>query len=177
MNSRLAIVEELHKPARRNYRRIPVVTKGIHDLWQADLVEMNSGNLKGLAKLNRGYSYLLTIIDTFSKYAWAVPVKNKTGKEVTRAFNSILEATQQAPKYLQTDRGSEFYNKEFIKLMKQKGITHYSSYSDKKASIVERFNKTLRNLMWKQFTLQGNYKWYNILQALMKKYNEKNIAR
>ena len=54
-------------------------------------LKLRSGNLKGLSKLNKGYKYLLTVIDTFSKYSWAMPVKNKTGKEVTRAFASILK--------------------------------------------------------------------------------------
>jgi len=59
------IVNELHGPSRKNVQRRRVITRGINDLWQADLVEMGA-----FSKSNDGYRYLLTVIDTFSKYAW-----------------------------------------------------------------------------------------------------------
>ncbi|XP_070161396.1 uncharacterized protein [Polyergus mexicanus] len=77
------------------------------------------------------------------------------------------------PKNLQTDNGKEFYNKDFKKLMKQNKINHYSTYSDKKAAIVERFNRSLKELMWKQFSIQGNYKWVDILPNLLNIYNNR----
>ena len=118
---RVQLVNELHAPARRNFPRRHVVIRGYDDLWQADLVEMRS-----YAKQNRGYHYILTIIDAFRKYAWAIPVKTKSGHDV------------------------EFYNAEFQRCVKTRGINHYSTYSVMKASIVECFNRTLKNLMWKQ---------------------------
>ena len=169
--SRKIIVDELHRQARHNFKRLPVVTKGIDDLWQSDLIEMASGQLKNLDKINKGYKYLLTVIDTFSKFAWAVPLKSKTGKCVTEAFRTIINQSGRSPRYLQTDNGKEFYNSVFQQFIKSQAIQHYSSYSDLKASIVERFNRTLKNLMYKQFTLQGNYKWINILPELLHKYN------
>lgn len=75
------------------------------------------------------------------------------------------------PKNLQTDMGKEFYNKEFKELMNKFKINHYSTYSNLKASVVERVNRTLKNLMWKQFSLQGNYKWLDILPEIVEKYN------
>ena len=108
MNIREQIVNELHKTARRNYSRITIVTKGVHDLWQADLVEMCSGNLRSLSKINCGYKYLLTVVDMFSKFAWAQPIKNKTGKDVVQAFSKIIKQAGKSPKFLQTDRGREF---------------------------------------------------------------------
>jgi hypothetical protein len=171
MMTREGIVNEIHKSARRHYPRLATITKGLHDLWQADLVEMNSGHLKGVGKINQGYNYMLTVIDTFSKKAWAVPVKQKSGVHVTKAFESILKQTQLSPKYLQTDQGKEFYNSHFKQLMKKYNIKHYSTHTEMKASIVERFNTTLRNLMWKRFTLQGNYKWITILPQLLHEYN------
>lgn len=171
MGERDRVIDELHRPARRNYPRIPVVTKGIDDLWQADLVEMNSGTLKGLSRINRGMKFMLTVIDTFSKYAWAVPLKFKNGKDVTAAFRNIIKISERRPKFLQTDRGREFYNSEFSRFVKHEGIKHYSTFSELKASIVERFNRTLKNMMWKQFTRQGNYKWITILPDIMATYN------
>src|SRR5699024_2997483 len=72
---------------------------------------------------------------------------------------------------LQTDNGSEFYNSHFQDLMKKYNINHYSTFSILKASIIERLNRTLKGMMWKTFSLNGNYKWINILQDLIDKYN------
>jgi len=163
--SKLDVVMELHKPARRNYTRRCVTIKGLNDLWQADLVEMIP-----FAKQNNNVRYILTVINTFSKFGFAEPVKNKTGLEVSRAFEKILKSTT-PPRKLQTDMGKEFYNKNFETLLKQYGIHHYSTYSNLKASIVERFNRTLKSRMWRQFSLQGSHKWINILQDLVSQYN------
>ena len=161
------IVDELHKPARKRYPRRRVTLKGIDDLWQADLVEMIP-----YARFNGGYKYLLTVIDCFTKYAWAVPVKSKTARDVTRAMGSIF-ARHTSPKNLQTDQGREFYNVEFQRLMAKFGVNHYSTQSNLKASIVERFNRTLKTAMWKQFSLQGTYRWCDRLQSLLDWYNNK----
>ncbi|KAL6417814.1 hypothetical protein ACFW04_012515 [Cataglyphis niger] len=83
-----------------------------------------------------------------------------------------LSLQHKPPKNLQTN-GKEFYNKDFQKLMKQNEINHYSTYSDKKAAIVERFNRSLKELMWKQFSIQGNYKWVDILPNLLNIYNNR----
>lgn len=158
-------MEELHKPARRNYPRRKFDVRGLDESWQADLIEMLP-----YAKENKGYRYMLTVIDVFSKYAWAIPVKNKTAEEVTQAMKSVLELGR-VPKNLQVDRGKEFYNKNFQELMKRHKINLYSTYSNLKAAICERFNRTLKEKMWKKFSLQGNYKWLTILSDLIASYN------
>lgn len=163
--SRRQVINELHKPARRNFRRRGVVIKGIDDLWQADLVDMSA-----FLSDNQGFKFLLTVIDTFSKFAWAAPIKNKSGGEVARAMETILNQ-KRVPRNLQTDDGKEFFNKTFKQLMKKFEINHYSTYSSLKASIVERFNRTLKHFMWKEFSMNGNYHWINLLGRLIKKYN------
>lgn len=165
MTTHQILVEELHKPARRNYQRRRFTVRGLDETWQADLVEMQP-----YAKENKGYKYLLTVIDIFSKYAWAVPVKQKTGSEVASAMKSVLQQGR-IPKNLHTDRGKEFYNTSFQSLMKQYNINLYSTYSNLKASICERFNRTLKNKMWMQFSLRGKYKWLDILPELLTEYN------
>jgi hypothetical protein len=164
-NKKETVVEELHKPARKNYQRRKVIVKGLNDLWQTDLVEMQP-----YAKFNKGYRYILVVINVFSKYVWTEPLKNKSGKDVTRAMKNILEQAHK-PKNLQTDMGKEFYNKEFKQLMNEYNINHYSTFSNLKANIVERVNRTLKNSMWKHFSNQGNYKWYTLLPLITEKYN------
>lgn len=160
------VVNELHAPARRNFKRRRVILKGWRDLYQADLVEMIP-----YSKENKGFKYILMVIDAFSKFGWAVPLKNKSGKEVTRAMQTILKNKQLIPKNIQTDHGKEFYNADFKNLMKQHNINHYSSYSTLKSSIVERFNRTIKEKMWKEFSLQGTYKWLDLLPLIIKNYN------
>jgi Integrase core domain len=159
------LVNELHKPSRKNFPRRKMVMKGIDNLWQIDLVEMHK-----FAKNNKGINYILTVICVFSKFAWSVPVKRKTGRDVTAAMEKILKRGR-VPKNIQSDMGKEFFNSEFSALMKRYNINHYSSYSTMKAFICERFNRTLKNLMWKQFSLNGNYKWLELLPILINKYN------
>lgn len=162
------IINELHKPARKHFKRRRVITKGINDLIQADLVEMLP-----YAKTNRNFRYILVVINVFSKFVWVEPVKRKTAKDVTSAMNKILSKMHIKPKNLQTDNGKEFYNKEFKNLTSKYKINHYSSFSNLKSSVVERVNRTLKNMMWRQFSYQGSYKWINILQDIVSKYNSK----
>lgn len=163
--SKLTLVNELHRPVRKNFIRRRVIMKGVDDVWQADLVEMQP-----YAIFNNGYRYLLVVIDTFSKYAWVKPCKTKNAKDVTTAFQSILKEGR-APKHLHTDNGKEFYNKDFKLLIDQYKINLYSTFSVMKASIVERLNRTLKERMWKLFSLQGSYKWQTILPKIVNDYN------
>ena len=99
----------LHKPRRRRFPTLPVMVFGMDEQWTADLIEVIN-----IAKYNRGYRYLLTVVDVFSKYAWVEPVRNKTGKAVTDAMAKILKRSEgRKPINLQTDDGKEFYNKTF----------------------------------------------------------------
>lgn len=163
------IINELHKQARKNFPRRRVYVKGIDDLWQIDLVD-----LQKYAKFNAGHKYILTVIDVLSKYAWAVPVKSKRGDAVTAAMNHVFTTSRpRVPRNIQSDAGKEFYNSPFKALMQRLNINLYSSYSHLKASVVERFNRTLKGWMYKEFGYQGTYKWTHILADLLKRYNNR----
>jgi transposase InsO family protein len=88
----------LHKPIRRRFPRRKIYSRGIDYLWQADLVDVSN-----LAGHNDGYRYLLTVIDVFSKYAWAVPLLKKDSRSVTEAFERLLQQGRK-PAKLQTDK-------------------------------------------------------------------------
>jgi L-rhamnose mutarotase len=155
---------ELHRPARRNFPSRRTTLKGINDLMQMDLVEMQQ-----YKRFNDNYRYILTAINCFTKVAAAVPLKNKTGPTLAAAIEPLL--AKQKVKNVQTDRGTEFYNSHVQAVFKRHGINHYSTYSDKKAAIIERMNRTLKTLMFRQFTAQGNYKWLKLLPKLISRYN------
>lgn len=167
-HTKRAIVNELHKPARRYYPRRNTVLKGVNDLYQADLVEM-----KSYSKVNRNYKYILTLINCFTKVALAAPLKDKRGETVASAMEKLIKSSCVKMNHLQTDDGKEFFNKTFSNLMNRYKINHYSTKSEMKAAIVERFNRTLKTLMFKRFSLKGNYVWYNILADLINTYNNK----
>lgn len=164
------VAEELHRPARRNYTRRPTVVKGFKDLFQADLVEMQP-----YAKDNLNHRYMLTVIDVFSKYAWAKPLKDKSAITVTNAMKNILDCKDghifKPPRYLQTDQGKEFYNSTFKAMLENYNVELYSTFGNKKAAVIERFNRTLKAKMWREFSANGSYKWIHILDQLLNEYN------
>lgn len=162
--SKREIAYELHKPARKNFTRRRVNVYGKNYLWQSDLVEMIP-----YSKINGGYKYILVVIDCFTKFSWAKPLKSKTGKEVTNAMATILR--DRSPKLLQVDNGKEFYNTTFDALMTKYGIHKYSTFSVLKASIAERFNRTIKEKMYKEFTARGSHEWVSILPKLLDEYN------
>lgn len=123
------------------------------------------------SKDNKNYKYLLTVIDCFSKFGWAIPIYNKSGIEIYKAFKSIFTKFKRIPNKIQTDLGKEFYNKDVKKLFKENNIIHFSTHSNVKASIVERFNRTLKEKMWKYFTENKTNKWIDILDSLIDNYN------
>ena len=137
----------------------------LDETWQADPVDMSA-----YALYNNGYKYLLTSIDIFLIYAWAVPTKTKSGKDVTDALNGVLKKGRE-PRKLHVDHSKEFYNSELKALMQRYDITLYPTFSDLRASICERFNRTLKGKMWIQFSLRGTYKLTDIVNDLLFDYN------
>jgi len=157
----------LHRDARRRgYARQATVAPTIDYQWQADLVI-----LFDIAKHNDGYNYLLTCIDVFSKFAWARPLKAKTGSEVTAAFKDIFERSGRKPIKLNTDEGTEFLNKPFQTFLRERGVQFFSSVGDLKAAVCERFNRTLKARMWRYFTTNNTYRYVDVLQRLIQSYN------
>ena len=137
---------------------------GLDHQWQADLADMRSLN-----QYNDNYNYILTVIDVLSKYAWAVPIKRKTGDYVVEAFKSIFK--ERVPKMLQTDHGTEFINKKTQDLFKSHNIEWFETYNETKAQIVERFNRTLKDRMYKYFTANNTKRWIDVLPDLIHNYN------
>ena len=129
-------------------------------------------DLSDLSEENDGNRYLLTVIDCFSKYAWAVPIKRKDAKTLEQAFNHLFcIAEPRVPERLQTDKGLEFYNPRVKRLLARKNIKLFSTHSDTKASIVERFNRTLKTRMFQYFTAKKTNRYMNVLGYLLHSYN------
>ena len=161
------VVNELFSPVRRRFPRRRAILHGINDLWQADLSVLES-----ISKYNDGFKYLLCVIDCFSKFAYVEQLKTKTGKEVTLAFEKIVKKSVRPPANLHVDQGKEFFNSTFENYMKKLGINLYHTHSLTKAFFVERFQRTFKEKLFKQFAYQGSYRYLGVLQKIVDNYNK-----
>ena len=101
---------------------------------------------------NKGFRFLLCIIDIFSKYAWVVPLKDKKGVSIVNAFQKILNDSNRKPNKIWVDNGSKFYNSYFKKWLKDNDIEMHSIRNEGKSVIAERFIRTLKIKIYKQIT-------------------------
>lgn len=155
----------LHKPVRRKFVRNKIIAVFINEHWQADLVDM-----KLFKKENDGFSYILTVIDVFSKVARATPLKDKSGKSLVNAFEPMIKDV--FPSHLQTDAGTEFMNVNFQKLLRDNLIHHFVAHNTEiKCAVAERLNRSLKSRMWKYFTMTGKKRYLEILSTLISSYN------
>ncbi|XP_067204112.1 uncharacterized protein [Linepithema humile] len=158
----------LHRPLRRKFPRMHYNVTNIDDLWEADLIE-----LRNLKSYNDGYAYLLVIIDVLSKYVWVEPLRDKTSNSVMGAFQCVLSRSNgRVPVYLQTDKGKEFVGRPLQKLLEENDIRfRVARNPDVKAAIVERFNRTLKERMWRYFTHKNTRRYIDVLQNIVNAYN------
>lgn len=159
----------LHAPARKRFPTRHYQVSRRDQQWQADLVEMIPFARQG----NRGYRYILVVIDILSRYAWARPLKAKTGDEIVRAFKAIFRQDDRKPEFLQTDQGTEFENAKVRAFLRTQNVEQFSVKSPYKAAIVERLNRTLKSRMWRHFTENGTRKWVDELPRVLHAYNHK----
>lgn len=155
----------LHKQARKNYIRARILVGHPNELCQADLVDVHN-----LARQNNGNTFLLTFIDAFSKVAFVEPLKNKSGEIVAAALDKIL--LKHRTSKLQTDQGKEFLNTKVKQVLKNHFVVHYTSQNKNiKCAIIERFNKTLRNKLYKHFTGNETKSYLGVLDKFVSHYN------
>ena len=158
----------LHKSIKRKFQRRRVMVRGIDDQWQADLLDVSK-----VESDNDGVHFLLTCIDVFSKFAWVVPLKNKSADEVIYGFKEIFLRTLRRPKKLHTDKGTEFTNKSVKNLLKSEKIHFFHSENDEmKASIAERFNRTIKSKIWRFLTARHTRRYIDVLPKFVSSYNK-----
>lgn len=157
----------LHKRLKKKFPMNPTIAANIDDQWQGDLLF-----LKDLGKYNANYEIMLVFIDVVSRYAWVELMKNKSGLATMRAFENILKRSgSRRPKKIQTDKGTEFLNRDFQNMLKREGIVYFNTYSDQKASIAERFIQTLKNYIYRYLDENNTNKYYDKIQDIVNTYN------
>ena len=168
MKEKKEIAKEIFSPVIKKFDRIKIIPHYKDECWSIDLMDRSS-----LSKYNKNYKFIFTIIDNHTKYAWAIPLKDKSANSTTTALKNLIDKVKRKPHKIWSDRGKEFYNKTFLNFLKEQNIHIYSTNSDLKAVFVERFNRTLLDLIKKPMYIEGKACWLNHLDAAMEKYNNR----
>lgn len=156
----------IHKPAKKRFPRQKTIVAAPNQLYQADLLDVSKHT-----KENNNVKYLLTVIDVFSKYAFVRPLTSKAGEGVARALSFIHN--EKPFRQLQTDKGTEFYNSYVKSFLEKHNIKHYSTENNTiKASIVERFNRTLREKIHRYLTYADTETFIDKLDDFVEAYNK-----
>jgi len=156
------------KPTRRRFSRRKTVVHGPFNTYQMDLSDYRS-----IRHSNGNYGWMLFIIDAFSRFGYVIPLKHKTATETHDALNQWLLSLNHLPKFIYSDGGKEFTNGAVQDLLKTRGITHYVLSGVHKASIVERFQRTIKTSLEMYFYAKKKKRWLDIIQKLIQSYNNR----
>lgn len=159
----------LHRQYRRPVRRNPYYTMYRRQQCQLDLIDVQH-----LGASNRGYGYILVLIDCFSRKMWLRPIVHKSGAHVVAALRSIFQEMGDLPRQIVCDRGREFVNQDvanFLASMGMQPLVHPNS--EMKGAIVERVNKSLQSLMYKYMSEDETRSFEHILRDLLTSYNNR----
>lgn len=158
-------VYTLHRPARKNFLRNKIIVSYIDEQWECDLVDM-----RYYSRQNRGFNYILNIIDCFSKYLFSIPIKTKKSTEIIKEFKKIFK--DRKPIKLRSDKGGEFDNILFRKFCDQNNVRYFTTQNSSiKCAIVERVNRTLKNRIFRYMTHKGTKKYFDVLPQILSAYN------
>ena len=160
------LADELHKSIIRKFKKRKVYSAFKDNIWGADLADMQL-----LSKYNKGIRFLLCVIDIFSKYAWVVPLKDKKGISIAKAFQIILKQSNRKQNKIWVDKGSEFYNACFKKCLRDSNIVMYSTHNEGKSVVAERFIRTLKSKMYKYMTSISKNVYIDKLDDIVDEYN------
>ena len=168
-NIKIIINEIYSKGPRKSYPTNKTDVYYIDDIWSFDILDLKDYGPEN----NRGYRYVLVIIDTFSKFGWTVPLKNKNAQTIKNSFENILISSKRKPNLIESDRGTKFYNNLFHDFLNKNNIELYSRNTSLGAVFAERFNLTIRNLPKKPVFEKGDVKSIDLLSTITKQYNNR----
>ena len=127
-----------------------------------------------LSKHNKGIRFLLCVIDIFNKYARVVPLKDKKGISIVKAFQSILKQSNRKPNKIWVDKGFEFYNAYFKKWLRDNDIVMYSTHNEGKSVAADRFIRTLKSKIYKYMTSISKNMYIDKLDDIVDEHNNTN---
>ena len=165
-NIKIFINEIYSKPPKKNYATNKTDVYHIDDVWSLDILDLNDYGPEN----NGGYRYVLVTIDSFSKFGWTIPLKNKNGQTIEDSFENILISSKRKPNLIERDRGKEFNNNIFQDFLNKNNIKIYSRNTSVGAVFAERFNRTIRDLLKKIVFEHGDANWIDVLPTITKQY-------
>ena len=127
--------------------------------------------------MNKGFSFLLCVIDIYSKYAGVITLKDKKGTRTTNVFQKILDESNQKLNKIWVDKGSEFYNKSMKPFLQKIDIEMYLTYNEEKSAIAEKFIKILKNEIYKYMTSITKNAYIDKLDDIVNKYNNTHHSK
>lgn len=159
-------VSQLHTRPKSKVHIRPSVATAPNQIYQMDLIDLATYKQKN-------FVFVMTMIDIFSKKAYAIPLKDKEAETVLKEFRKLLRKEKIKMRVLMSDNGKEFVNEDFEKFLKDQNIKHLTTraHTPQQNGVVERFNGTLKGLIFKSFTVQNNYNWIDNLKKLVENYN------
>jgi transposase InsO family protein len=158
----------LFRQPNKKFPRLPILVNDIDEQWQADLMDMT-----WVSRWNNNNKYIFVVIDCLSRYAWAIAVKDKSARTIVDSFKKIISDSGRKPEKLQTDQGKEFVNNQLRDYLKSINVNHFLATDGLiKCAIVERFNRTLRNRIYRYFHYKDTKKYIDNLSSIMEGYNK-----
>ena len=168
-NIKIFINEIYSKPPKKYYPTNKTDVYYIDDIWSLDILDLKDYGPEN----NRGYRFVLVIIDNFSKFGWTTPLKNKNAQTIKDSFENILISSKRKPNLIESDRGKEFYNNIFQDFLNKNNIKLYSRNSSFGSVFSERFNRTIRDLLKKIVFEHGDANWIDVLPTITRQYNNR----
>ena len=162
----LQLAEELHKPIIRTFQKRKVYSGFKCNIWGAALADMQL-----ISKFNKGFRFLLCVIDIFSRYAWVVPLKDKKDISIVDAFQKVLDDLNRKPNRIWVNKGSTLYNNSFKKWLQDNDIDMYSIHNEGKSVVAERLIRTLKTKIYKYMTSVSKNVYINKLDDIVGEYN------
>ena len=159
--SNYQFANELHKPIIKKFKKRKVYSSFEDNIWEVNLADMKSSS-----KFNKGIKYLLCAIGLFSKYTWVIPLKDKKGSSIVKAFQKLI-SKERKPNRIWVHQGSEFYNQCFKNFLKINSIEIYSTFNEGISVIFETCFRTLKNKVFKDMTAI----FVDVLDDIVDKYN------
>ena len=141
------LAEELHKPIIRKSKK-----KGSIFRIQRQCLGCRFSRHAIISKFNKGFRFLLCVIDIYSKYAWVVLLKDKKGVIIVNAFQSILNKSNRKPKKIWVDKVNDFDNRSMKSWLEKDDIEMYSTHNEGNSVVAERFIRTIKNKIYKHMT-------------------------
>ena len=160
------LAEELHKLITKKFKKGKVYSAFKDNIWAADLADMQL-----ISKFNKGFKFLLCVIDIYRKYAWVVPLKDKKCVTIVNAFQSISKKSNRKPNKIWADKGGEFYKRSMKSWLEKNDIEMYSTHNEGKSVAAERFIRTIKTRIYKHMTSISKNMYIDKLDDIVNEYN------